>query len=110
MLDADISGIIESDLQPGAEGTDVGAGNASDYGLDESFDTLGAESKRPVDENKPLPADKTKTDTANKKAVKIGEGKLPEEEKKEKKGLLRSIFGGKKDKEKAPEPKKDNDY
>jgi penicillin-binding protein 1A len=106
-MDADISGIIESDIQAGAEGVDVGVGNASDYGLDESFDSIGAESKRPVDENdKPPMTNKPKKDTAA-KAPKIGETTEPE--KKEKKGLLRNIFG-KKDKDKKEETKPENDY
>jgi penicillin-binding protein 1A len=106
-MNADISGIIESDIQAGAEGVDVGVGNASDYGLDESFDSIGAESKRPVDENDKTPmTNKPKKDTAA-KAPKIGE--TTESEKKEKKGLLRSIFG-KKDKDKKEETKQENDY
>ncbi len=104
MLDADISGIIETNPELGAEGTDVGAGNASDYGLDESFDTLGAESQRPVDETN----EKPKKDTAGKKAPKIGEA-TPVDSKDDKKGgLLRNIFGGKKDKKEDPKPV--NDY
>jgi penicillin-binding protein 1A len=109
-LNADIPGIIESDSRPGAEGTDVGAGNASDYGLDESYDTLGAESRRPEEEGREE-AEKPKKDTATKKVAKIGEATLPAEEKKEKKGLLRGIFGNKKDKDKKAEPPKpENDY
>ncbi|HEY0058099.1 MAG TPA: transglycosylase domain-containing protein, partial [Flavisolibacter sp.] len=72
MLDADISGIIESAPDAGAEGIDVGAGNASDYGLDESFDTIGAESRRPVEDSKLPGKDKPKKDTSTKKPVKIG--------------------------------------
>ena len=108
MMNADISGIIESDLDAGAEGYDVGAGNASDYGLDESYDSIGAESRRPVDEAEKLPVkDKPKKDTSTKKIPKIGEATPPEEEKKDKKGLFRNIFGKK---DKKEEPKKDNDY
>ncbi|HVG12825.1 MAG TPA: transglycosylase domain-containing protein, partial [Flavisolibacter sp.] len=110
MLDADISGIIESAPDAGAEGTDVGAGNASDYGLDESFDTIGAESQRPPEDSKLPPKDKPKKDTSAKKPVKIGEATVPEEEKKEKKGILQNIFGGKKNKDKKEDSKPENDY
>ena len=106
MMNADISGIIESDIQPGAEGVDVGVGNASDYGLDESFDSIGAESTRPVDEDAKTPV-KSKKDSSNKKATKIGEATQPADDKKEKKGLFRSIFGKK---DKKEEKKTDNDY
>jgi penicillin-binding protein 1A len=41
MNSADISGIIESEPEPGAEGDDVGVGNADDYGLNESYDSIG---------------------------------------------------------------------
>jgi len=114
MMDADISGIIETDPEGGAQGNDVGVGNASDYGLDESFDTIGAESTRPIDENKAPVKDKPKKDTV-KKAPKIGEATKPEEPKEEKKGFLRGIFGGKKDKDKKDDkdnkkPPPDNDY
>lgn len=110
MLNADISGIIESAPEAGAEGVDVGAGNASDYGLDESFDTIGAESQRPAEDSKLPPKEKPKKDTTTKKAPKIGEATLPQEEKKEKKNLLKSIFGGKKDKDKKEETQPQNDY
>ncbi len=103
---ADISGIIESDPGPGAEGEDVGVGNADDYGLNESYDTIGAESKRPEVEDKPSPPKETPKKDTSTKNPKIGEIKKPEENKKNKKGIFKNIFG-KKDKE---EPKKANDY
>jgi len=103
-ISGDINSILSSDPQPNAEGYDVGVGNANDYGgLDESFDSIGAESKKPVDENaREKEKEKPKKDTSAKKANKIGEANPPEE-KKEKKGILRGIFG-KKDKNE----KKDN--
>lgn len=103
LLSADISGIIEDQSPPGAEGEDVGVGNASDYGLDESYDSIGGESKKPIieDEEKISPTkDRPKKDTT--KTPKIGEPAVPKEEEKEKKGLFKSIFG-KKDK-KGTEP------
>jgi len=103
-ISGDINSILESDPQPNAEGDDVGVGNANDYGgLDESFDTIGAESKKPVDENV-KEKEKPKKDTSAKKATKIGEA-TPPEEKKDKKGILRDIFG-KKDKNEKKENKK----
>jgi penicillin-binding protein 1A len=105
MIDADPASIIEDDMSNNAEGEDFGIGDANDYGLDESYDSIGAESRRPVDENgneaKPV---KPRKDTSNQRATKIGE--LNTEEKKEKKGILRGIFG-KKDKNKE---ESNNDY
>ncbi len=108
-ISGDINSILESDPQPNAEGDDVGVGNANDYGgLDESFDSIGAESKKPVDENvKEKEREKPKKDTSAKKGTKIGEATQPAE--KEKKGILRGIFG-KKDKNEKKDPPKNNDY
>ena len=109
MIDADPASIIEDDLE-NAEGEDFGVGNANDYGLDESYDSIGPESKRVTDEenNATNPASKPKKDTSNQKAPKIGEGNT--EQKKEKKGILRGIFGGKKDKDKNNSNQSGNDY
>lgn len=82
-------------LPPGAEGDDQGVGNANDYGLDTSYQDLGPESKAPVDENAPK-TKPVKKDSVASKAPKIG---TPANEKKEKKGILRKIFGKKEDKE-----------
>jgi penicillin-binding protein 1A len=77
---------------PGAEGDDQGVGDADDYGLDTTYKYMGPESKPPVDET--APKKNVKKDTVITKAPKIG---TPEEEKKEKKGIFRKIFGKKKD-------------
>ncbi len=93
MLNADINTILEEEME-NAEGNDFGSGNADDYGsFDSSYEFIGPESKKPVDEDEP--ASKPKKDTT-KKAPKIGEATPPQPEKK--KGILRSIFG-KKDKD-----------
>ena len=104
MIDADPATIIEDNLE-NAEGEDFGNGNASDYGLDESYDSIGAESRRPTDEEGNIikPATKPKKDSSNQKPVKIGEATT--DEKKEKKGIFRGIFG-KKDKNNS----QSNDY
>jgi penicillin-binding protein 1A len=98
MIDADPASIIEDNIE-NAEGEDFGVGNANDYGLDESYDSIGAESRRLTEEenNTIKPTTKPKKDTTNQKAPKIGE--LNTEEKKEKKGFLKGIFGGKKNKD-----------
>lgn len=106
MSSADIMGIIPDEAPPGAEGQYIGVGTADDYGgLNESFDSIGAESKPPVDEDKPIKTegDKPKKDTGTKTPVKIGEAAPPPADKKEKNRLLKTIFGGKKD-------TKPNDY
>ena len=98
LINADIPSIIEDDGALGAEGENMGVGNADDYGtLDTSHEYIGPESQAPVDENNQR-KDKATKDTSAKKAPKIGEAAPPTNEKKEKKGLFRSIFG-KKDKE-----------
>lgn len=85
---------------PGAEGEDQGSGEAGDYDLDTTFKHMGPESKAPIDD---LPKKKTpgKPDTINTTAPKIG---TPQGEKKEKKGILRKIFGKKEDKEEETKP------
>ncbi|ANE50188.1 penicillin-binding protein 1A [Flavisolibacter tropicus] len=105
MIDADPASIIEDNLE-NAEGNDFGVGNANDYSLDESYDSIGAESKRPVDDNNNAikPTTKPKKDSSTQKTPKIGE--MNTEEKKEKKGFLKGIFGGKKNKEN----KQSNEY
>jgi penicillin-binding protein 1A len=88
---------------PGAEGDDQGSGSADEYGLDTSFNNIGAESKPPVEENAPPKKTNNKTDTVATKAPKIGS---PQPEEKKKKGVFDKIFGGKKKKEETPQ----NDY
>ncbi|HUQ97603.1 MAG TPA: transglycosylase domain-containing protein [Chitinophagaceae bacterium] len=91
---ADISSIIEEAIVPGAEGEDVGVGDATDFGQDTTHEFIPAESKAPED-------DKNATkDSAAKKGVKIGEAAPVE---KKKKGFFKKIFGSKKD-------DKQNDY
>ena len=89
---------------PGAEGEDQGAGDADDYGLDTSYKYMGPESKPPVDENAAKKKPITKPDTVVTKAPKIG---APQEEKKEKKGIFKKIFGKKDEKTEETKP---NDY
>jgi penicillin-binding protein 1A len=107
LISGDPSSIIEDDPMPNAEGDDFGNGNANDYSLDESFDSIGAESKQPTEEPnktiKTLPNKPKKDSSNNTKTPKIGE--LNTDDKKEKRGL-RGIFGGKKKKEEE----KENDY
>jgi len=94
LIDADPASIIEDDLE-NAEGENFGVGNANDYGLDESYDSIGPESKRITEEenNPTKPSSKPKKDTANERAIKIGE--MNTEQKKERKGILRGIFNKK---------------
>jgi penicillin-binding protein 1A len=80
---------------PGAEGEDQGSGDASDYGLDTSYNYMGPESKAPVDDDPPKKKVATKPDSVITSAPKIGTQK---EEKKEKKGIFKKIFGKKEDK------------
>ena len=86
---ADISSIIEEAVIPGAEGEDMGVGDANDFGtLDTSDEYIPAESKAPEDDKKPT------KDSTTKKGVKIGDA-APEEKKK--KGFFKKLFGGKKE-------------
>ena len=78
---------------PGAEGDDMGVGDADDYGLDTSYKHMGPESKPPVDEEA-APKKPAKKDTVVTTAPKIGTSK---DEKKEKKGIFKKIFGKKED-------------
>lgn len=104
LTNADISTIIEDEVLPGAEGENVGVGDADDYGsLDTSHEFIGAESKLPVDEEEANnKKGNGKNDTSSKKAPKIGDP-VPVENKKKKDNIFRKIFG-KKDEEKT------NDY
>lgn len=88
---ADIIKAIE-EIQPGAEGEDVGAGSASDFEFQPSKEYIGPESKPVRNENDRMP------DTLNKKTKDplIGSRKEDDDSKK-KKGLLRRIFGKKDD-------------
>ncbi|HEY9362056.1 MAG TPA: transglycosylase domain-containing protein [Chitinophagaceae bacterium] len=88
---ADIMNDITS-VPPGAEGEDVGVGNASDFQVFPGDENIGAESKPVIEDNV-----KPKKDSAvkNKKDPKIGSP--VEDSPKKKKSFLESIFG-KKDK------------
>ena len=87
---------------PGAEGEDMGLGDADDYGLDTSYRYMGPESKAPVDEDNPRQkVQPAKKDSVGTKAPKIGSG---QDQKKEKKGFLKKIFG------KKEEEQPQNDY
>jgi penicillin-binding protein 1A len=89
---------------PGAEGDDYGSGSADEYGLDTSFNNIGAESKAPVEENGPPKKTNNKQpDTVATKAPKIGS---PQQEEKKKKGIINKIFGKKDKNEESPQ----NDY
>ncbi|MFN2456712.1 MAG: transglycosylase domain-containing protein [Chitinophagaceae bacterium] len=95
---ADISSIIETEPPPGAEGENIGVGDADDYGVDTSHEYIGPESKAPVDENASEKAQKEPNkDTSAKKAPKIGESANKPEEKK-KRNILKEIFGKKEEK------------
>lgn len=88
---ADISSIIEEAIVPGAEGEDVGAGNANDFGtLDTTHEYIKAESQAPDDDN----AAAKKPDSSAKKGTKIGDAAPPE---KKKKGFFKRVFGSKKE-------------
>jgi penicillin-binding protein 1A len=84
--------ISDSDPYPAGEGEDVGVGNEEDYGFGD--DSIGSESREYKDEeDKPA-----KRDTGSKAPGKKDDSKpigAPVDEKKEKKGLLRRIFGKK---------------
>lgn len=82
--------------------------SADDYGDLNTYDSIGAESQLPVDEDKPAkdPRQPQKKDTSTKKPVNPA---TPPEEKKEKKGFLKKIFGGK-DKQQEKPPTTENDY
>lgn len=92
---ADIMEVIPNAPPPEAEGEDMGVGNADDFGLDTSYEFMKPESKPLVDDegkNKATAPAAPKKDTARKVAPRIGEAT---ETKKEKKGILRRVFGGK---------------
>ena len=106
---ADIMKIIVDESPLGAEGVNQ-RNKADDYGLDNSFDSIGGESEKPVDENKPLKEKEkailkkeTKDTSTAKKPTKIGEAPAPEEKKKG--GFLKRIFGNDK-----KGTQKENDY
>lgn len=94
---ADIMNDITSAPPPGAEGEDVGVGNASDFQIFTGDENIGAESKPVKDENgKIIKSDKKKDTTdRNKKDPRIGAPVKDEEDKKGKKGFLEKIFGKK---------------
>ncbi|MGV3656654.1 MAG: penicillin-binding transpeptidase domain-containing protein, partial [Chitinophagaceae bacterium] len=103
---ADISSIIQDEYMLGAEGEDMGVGNANDFGgLDTSHEYIGAESELPdeaANDKKPAAKPRNNKDSATKKDPKIGEPVKKEE----KKGIFRKIFGKKEDDQKSS----GNDY
>ncbi len=84
--------ISDSDPYPAGEGVDQGVGSEEDYGWGD--DSIGSESKEYKDEeDQPV-----KKDTTTKSNNRKDDGKpigSPADEKKEKKGILRRIFGKK---------------
>lgn len=100
--------INNADMMRIIDETNPGAGdgeytNGDEYSLDTTHNNIPPESQAPVDENAAKKArennkDNTKKDTT-KKATKIGEMN-PGENKKEKKGFFKKLFGKKDDKEK----------
>jgi penicillin-binding protein 1A len=81
--------------------------SADDYGDLNTYDSIGAESQIPVEEDALPPArpDNKRKDTATKKPVTPA---TPPEEKKEKKGFLKKIFGNKE--KDPPTGTTENDY
>lgn len=102
---ADIMEVIPNAPPPGAEGEDMGVGNADDFGLDTSYEFMRPESKAPIEEDprkQSTPANQSRRDTSRKQAnsaPKIGEAT---EEPQKKKGIFKKIFGNKN--------KEQNDY
>jgi len=90
---ADISSIIDDTTAPGAEGRDVGVGNATDFGtIDSTHNYIPAESQAPIDEDNPQRKAVGK-DSAGKKGTKIGDPQPADEKKK--KGFFKKLFGKK---------------
>jgi penicillin-binding protein 1A len=77
-------------IPPAAQGEDQGVGNESDYII--TTPELGAESQKPVEDDKPVKKDSLAKSPANNGDPKIGEMK---DEPKKKKGLFKRIFGKK---------------
>ncbi|GAO43282.1 penicillin-binding protein 1A [Flavihumibacter petaseus] len=92
----DYTPIIDQLPPPGAEGADQGNGGAGDYMMEPDTTNIPPESKLSDEEQNVL----KEANKDQKKDDKKGGDKPPavEPPKKEKKGLLRKIFGGKKDK------------
>jgi penicillin-binding protein 1A len=86
---ADPMELIDAQPPPGAEGEDQGVGKEADYEVQKN-EYIGPESKPVVDEGK---GSKTKKDSSNNNAPKIGEGQPANTPKK--KTLLQKIFGKK---------------
>jgi penicillin-binding protein 1A len=103
--DANWMQIIED--QPDQDNYDM-ENSADDYGDLNTYDSIGAESQLPVDEDNPVkdPRKPEKKDTSTKKPVTPA---TPPDEKKEKKGFLKKIFGGK-DKQQEKTTTTENDY
>lgn len=109
ITNADIMEIIPNSMEDAAgENMDM---SADDYTLDTTtYGNMRPESERPVDEDKPLPRENRK-DTATRKPAGTLPPAKPEQE--EKKGFLKRIFGGGKDKDKKNNnqpAERNNDY
>ena len=92
-----------NNVSPGAQGEDIGNGSSDDYNIpmDAVPEEIGAESDLPKEKVKPgVPTEEKPVNPTTDKPAQV------EPEKKEKKGFLRGIFGGKKDKNKKEEPEK----
>ena len=100
MTNADILEIIP-DNPDNAEGDNTNT-NPDDYTLD----TTSYKYMKPESEKLPVEDEKPKKDTAKKPEV---DNAVKPEEKKEKKGFLKRLFGGK-DKDKDKKEEKNNDY
>lgn len=109
ITNADIMEIIPNSMED-AEGENMDM-NADDYTLDTStYGNMRPESERPVDDNRPLVRDARKDTAARKPAGTLPPAKPGPEEKK---GILKRIFGGNKDKDKKNNnqpTERSNDY
>lgn len=89
----------DSDVDPAAQADDQGVGNADDYSNYGGGEYIGPESHPMKDDEDKLPA---KKDTITKTPAKKGDNNKPigsaKDEKKEKKGFFKKLFGNKKDK------------
>jgi penicillin-binding protein 1A len=95
LFSADPLSTISEFPPPGGQGEDIGAGTSQDY---DNNEYIGPESQKVPDDDKPA---NKKDSVISKKDEAISETAkpigAPTEEKKKKKGLLRKIFGNKKD-------------
>jgi penicillin-binding protein 1A len=90
----DYMNIIDKTPPPGAEGTDVGNGDASEY-MDTSTQKVPIDSKLSPDEEKVLKEATKDNDKKNDDKVVPKQDAAPTDTKKEKKGLFKRLFGKK---------------